>query len=258
MAQEHGSMEKQISKRKFLGFMAAVPAGLAALKYMGLPFGISPALADEEHPFMDASGVFAVPALPYPKNALVAAIDEKTMELHHGKHHQSYVDNLNKAVDADTSLKGKKLVEILESVSKYPAAVRNNAGGHWNHTFFWKIMTPEKTAPSEKLVSAIKDSFGSMEDFKKKFEETGAKQFGSGWVWLIVDQDKKLQVISTPNQDNPLMDDAKVKGTPILGNDVWEHAYYLRYFNKRGDYLKNWWNVVNWNRVNDLYEKATA
>lgn len=251
-------MEKHLSKRQFLGYLGAAPAFVAALKYAGLPLGASPAMAAEEAVTADASGTFTLPALPYPKNALSKVIDEKTMELHHDKHHQGYVDKLNTAVSEEASLKGKTLEEILASVSKYSSAVRNNGGGHWNHSLFWTLMTPDATMPSEQLASAINNDFGSMEEFKKSFEEAGAKQFGSGWVWLIVTKDKKLQVTSTPNQDNPLMDDAKVKGTPILGNDVWEHAYYLKYFNKRGDYLKNWWDVVNWTRVSDLYAKAIA
>ncbi|PZO86146.1 MAG: superoxide dismutase [Micavibrio aeruginosavorus] len=203
-------------------------------------------------------GAFALPALPYTVDALEGAIDEETMQIHHGKHHQAYVDNLNKEIEKTAALKGKTLEQIMMTVSKYPAAVRNNAGGHWNHSFFWTIMTPETTQPSPQLAAAIDSSFGSMEEFKKKFEEAGTKQFGSGWAWLIVGKDGKLQVTSTPNQDNPLMDDAKVKGTPVLGNDVWEHAYYLRYQNKRADYLKAWWNVVNWNRVSELYAQAST
>lgn len=199
---------------------------------------------------------FMLPALPYATNALEKAIDAKTMEIHHGKHHQAYVDKLNEEVAKDASLKGKTVEEIVGGISKYPAAVRNNAGGHWNHSFFWTIMTPEETMPSAELAEAIKSSFGSQEEFQKKFEEAGVKQFGSGWVWLIVNKDGKLEITSTPNQDNPLMDDAKVKGTPVLGNDVWEHAYYLRYQNKRGEYLKGWWSVVNWTRVSELYAQA--
>lgn len=205
-----------------------------------------------------AQGAFTLPALPYAADALDKAIDEQTMEIHHGKHHQAYIDNLNKEVEKTPALKGKTLEQILASVSKSSAAVRNNAGGHWNHSFFWTIMTPESTQPSPQLAATIDSAFGSMDEFKKKFEEAGTKQFGSGWAWLIVGKDGKLQIASTPNQDNPLMDDAKVKGTPILGNDVWEHAYYLRYQNKRADYLKAWWNVVNWNRVSELYAQSSA
>lgn len=203
-----------------------------------------------------AKGAFTLPELPYSSGALEKVIDKKTMEIHHGKHHKAYVDNLNKEVAGNSALKGKTLEEIMGAVSKYPPAVRNNAGGHWNHSFFWTIMTPERTEVSPELASAINEAFGSMDEFKKKFEEAGAKQFGSGWAWLIVNKAGKLEITSTPNQDNPLMDDAKVKGAPILGNDVWEHAYYLRYQNMRGDYLKAWWDIVNWNRVSELYAQA--
>jgi Fe-Mn family superoxide dismutase len=246
-----------LSKRSFLGFLAAAPVGFAALKSLGGDLGfVSRAYAAS--PPDAPSGPFTLPALPYPTGALAKTIDKQTMELHHGKHHKAYIDNLNKEVAKDSSLNGKPIEDILANISKYPPAVRNNGGGHWNHSFFWTIMTPEKTEPSSDLSAAIKSAFGTVEDFKKKFEEAGAKQFGSGWAWLIVGKNGKLEVTSTPNQDNPLMDDAKVKGTPILGNDVWEHAYYLRYQNKRADYLKSWWDVVNWKRVSELYAQAKA
>lgn len=203
------------------------------------------------------AGAFSVPALPYAYDALTPAIDAKTMEIHHGKHHQAYVDNLNKEVANTPALKDVSLDDIIKDVSKFSTAVRNNAGGHWNHSFFWRIMGAESKsgAPSAALAQAIESSFGSMEAFKAEFEKAGTSRFGSGWVWLIV-QDGKLAVTSTPNQDNPLMDDAPVKGTPILANDVWEHAYYLLYQNKRGDYLKNWWRVVNWDQVSAHYAAA--
>lgn len=248
-------MEKALSKRTFLGYLAAVPVGLAAARYIKGDSFISSAAAAEP---AKASGPFTLPDLPYAKSALEKVIDAQTMTLHHDKHHQAYVDNLNKEVDKDEKLKGKSLEDIIGSVSKYSPATRNNGGGHWNHSFFWNIMSPGKSEPSAELSAAITESFGSMDDFKKKFEEAGTKQFGSGWVWLIVNKSGKLEVTSTPNQDNPLMDDAKVKGAPVLGNDVWEHAYYLRYFNKRPDYLKAWWNVVNWKQVSDHYAKAKA
>ena len=246
-----------LSKRTFLGYLAAVPVGLAALKGLDLGF-VSTASAAAPAAAPAPTGPFALPKLPYATGALSKAIDKQTMEIHHGKHHQAYVDNLNKEVAKDDKLKGKSIEDIVYSVSKYPAAVRNNGGGHWNHTFFWNIMTPDKTEMSPELSAAITTAFGSVEDFKTKFEEAGTKQFGSGWAWLIVNKSGKLEITSTPNQDNPLMDDAKVKGTPILGNDVWEHAYYLRYQNKRADYLKAWWNVVNWTKVSELYKQAKA
>ena len=202
--------------------------------------------------------VFSLPALPYENTALDPVIDAQTMDLHLGKHHKAYVDNLNKEVAKDKNLHGKTLEEIVGNISKYSTATRNNGGGHWNHSFFWEIMTPAKTTPSEEFAQAIKKSFGSMDEFKKQFEEAGTKQFGSGWVWLIVNEKGQLEITATPNQDNPLMDIAPVKGTPVLGNDVWEHAYYLRYQNKRADYLKSWWDVVNWTKVSEHYARAMA
>jgi superoxide dismutase, Fe-Mn family len=199
---------------------------------------------------------FELPALPYATDALEPHIDKMTMEIHHGKHHQAYVDNLNKAL-AGSEGENAKIEDILASVSKQPAAVRNNGGGHFNHTLYWSVMSPNGGgAPSGDLATAINDAFGSFEDFKKKFAEAGATRFGSGWAWLTADQSGKLQVSSTPNQDNPLMDVAEVKGTPVLGMDVWEHAYYLKYQNKRPDYIAAFWNVVNWDAVADRFAQA--
>ena len=198
---------------------------------------------------------FELPALPYATDALEPHIDKTTMEIHHGKHHQAYVDNLNKAI-AGTDAENKKIEEILSNVSSYSPAVRNNGGGHFNHSLFWTIMSPNGGgAPSGELASAIDSAFGSFDEFKKKFAEAGTTRFGSGWAWLTV-SNGKLQVSSTPNQDNPLMDVAEVKGTPILGMDVWEHAYYLKYQNKRPDYIAAFWNVVNWDAVAERFEKA--
>ncbi len=244
-------MNTMISKRTFLSYLAASPFVLSALHYFS-PVKFAHAATDAPK----ISGPFTLPKLPYAKNALEKAIDAQTMEIHHGKHHQAYVDKLNEEVAKSPALKDKMLDDIISEVSKYPAAVRNNAGGHWNHSFFWNIMTPETTTMSGELKKAIEDSFGTVEDFKKKFEEAGTKQFGSGWVWLVVASETTLEIISTPNQDNPLMDVVEIGGTPILANDVWEHAYYLRYFNKRADYLKSWWNVVDWNTVSEHYAKA--
>jgi Fe-Mn family superoxide dismutase len=177
------------------------------------------------------------------------------MEIHHGKHHQAYVDNLNKAI-AGTENENKSLEELVASAGKISPAVRNNGGGHWNHSFFWKVLGPNAGGePTGKLADAIKSTFGSFEEFKEKFANAGATRFGSGWAWLIV-KDGKLEISSTPNQDNPLMDVAEVKGTPVLGIDVWEHAYYLKYQNRRPEYLKAFWNVVNWDAVNKNYEAA--
>lgn len=247
-------LSAKLSKRHFLGWLGAVPVGMAALKVVGGQ-GISAAMAAEA-PKAGTTGPFTLPKFPYALDALNGAIDARTMEIHHGKHHQAYVDNLNKEAAKDSALQGKTLEEIVGSISKYSTAVRNNGGGHWNHSFFWDIMSPKASEPSPELMAAINQSFGSLDGMKAKFEEAGTKQFGSGWAWLIVTKGGKLEITSTPNQDNPLMDDAKVKGKPILGNDVWEHAYYLRYQNKRGDYLKAWWKVVNWAKVSEHYANA--
>lgn len=207
-----------------------------------------------------AQSTFSLPQLPYAANALDPAIDAETMKLHHGKHHQAYVDALNKAVAADKALSGQTLEQLVGKAGTLSDTIRNNAGGHWNHTFFWKTMAPQAQAgsPSAELNKAITSSFGSMDKFKASFKEAGTKRFGSGWVWLIVDKGGKLAITSTPNQDNPLMDVAEQKGMPILGNDVWEHAYYLKYQNRRADYLDGWWKVVNWAEVSRRYAEATA
>ncbi|MCO5241941.1 MAG: superoxide dismutase [Chitinophagaceae bacterium] len=198
---------------------------------------------------------FTLPALPYAHNALEPHIDTLTMQIHHGKHHQAYVDNLNKAI-AGTPNENKSLEELVKAAGSISAAVRNNGGGHWNHSFFWEILSPNGGGkPSGKLAAAIDAAFGSFDEFKAKFSAAGATRFGSGWAWLIV-KDGKLEVTSTPNQDNPLMDVAEIKGTPILGVDVWEHAYYLKYQNKRPDYLAAIWNVINWKKVEEKFEKA--
>ena len=202
---------------------------------------------------------FTLPPLPYAYDALEPAIDKETMTFHHDKHHQAYVDNLNKAIDGDSSLQGKSLEELFANMSKAPKAVRNNGGGHWNHSLFWELLAPQdKTGePSAELAAAIDRDLGGMEKFKEAFNAAGAGQFGSGWAWLIV-QDGKLKVTSTPNQDNPLMDVADEKGAVVLAADVWEHAYYLKYQNRRPDYLKAFWTVVNWNKANELFAAATA
>ncbi|MBS1773340.1 MAG: superoxide dismutase [Bacteroidetes bacterium] len=194
-----------------------------------------------------------LPALGYAFDALEPHIDAQTMQIHHDKHHQAYVDNLNKAL-AGTDGENKSLEELIANVSKYPMAVRNNGGGHWNHTLFWEILGTGTTLGG-KLADAINSTFGSLDGLKEKMNTAGATRFGSGWAWLIV-KDGKLEVCSTPNQDNPLMDIAEVKGTPILGIDVWEHAYYLKYQNKRPDYLNAIWNVINWDAVAKKYEAA--
>jgi superoxide dismutase, Fe-Mn family len=200
---------------------------------------------------------FSVPPLPYDYGALAPTIDEQTMKLHHDKHHQAYVDNLNAGV-AENGLGEEPIEALLAKISSLPPKVRNNGGGHWNHSFFWDSMKPGGSEPSGALKEAIEAKWGSIDAFKTKFNEAGATQFGSGWAWLVADASGDLVVTSTPNQDNPLMDDAKVKGTPILGNDVWEHAYYITYNNRRPDYLKAWWDVVDWDKANARFESAKA
>ena len=196
---------------------------------------------------------FTLPALPYSFDALEPHIDKETMEIHHGKHHQAYVDNLNKAI-AGTENENKSLEELMAHVGSLPPAVRNNGGGHWNHSFFWEILGPNGGGnPEGRLATAIDEAFGSFDAMKEQFNAAGAGRFGSGWAWLVVNEGK-LSVCSTPNQDNPLMDVAECKGRPILGCDVWEHAYYLKYQNKRPDYLKAFWNAVNWGKVSELFE----
>ncbi len=198
---------------------------------------------------------FTLSPLPYAHEALEPSIDAQTMHIHHGKHHQAYVDNLNKAI-AGTEHESKSIEELVKHAGSISVAVRNNGGGHWNHTFFWASMAPNAGGiPSGKLGDAINQSFGSFDAFKEKFSQAGMTRFGSGWAWLIV-KDGKLEISSTPNQDNPLMDVAEVKGMPILGADVWEHAYYLKYQNRRADYLAAFWNVVNWAVVAERMEAA--
>ncbi|MGV3598925.1 MAG: superoxide dismutase [Bacteroidota bacterium] len=192
---------------------------------------------------------FELPALDYAYNALEPHIDARTMEIHHSKHHQAYVTNLNNAI-AGTEAEGLSIEDICRNISKYAPAVRNNGGGHYNHSLFWKLMAPGKGGvPTGALGDAITSTFGSFDAFKEKFAAAAATRFGSGWAWLVKTADGKLEVTSTPNQDNPLMDIADVKGTPLLGIDVWEHAYYLNYQNRRPDYIAAFWNVINWDAV---------
>jgi Fe-Mn family superoxide dismutase len=197
---------------------------------------------------------FTLPALPYAFDALEPHIDATTMQIHHDKHHQAYVDNLNKAI-ASTPNENKSLEELVAKAGTISPAVRNNAGGHWNHSFFWEIMSAKGGSPSGPLSEAINSTFGSLDGLKEKLNAAGMGRFGSGWAWLIV-KDGKLEITSTPNQDNPLMDVAEVKGAPILGVDVWEHAYYLKYQNKRADYLAAFWKVVDWDKIAAHYSRA--
>lgn len=197
-----------------------------------------------------------LPPLPYPHDALEPHIDTQTMQIHHGKHHAAYVTNLNKALESAPDLQGKSADDLIKDLNAVPEgirmAVRNNGGGHVNHTLFWNLMAPNAGgAPTGALAEAINAAFGSFDEFKAKFEAAGIGRFGSGWAWLVM-KGGKLEIMSTPNQDSPMMD-----GVPaILGVDVWEHAYYLKYQNRRADYLKAWWNVVNWNAVAQLYAAA--
>ncbi|MDH5828183.1 superoxide dismutase [Sphingobacterium faecium] len=196
---------------------------------------------------------FVLEALPYSADALEPHIDKATMEIHHDRHHQAYVDNLNKAI-AGTDAENLPLEDIVKNISKYPAAVRNNGGGHYNHKLFWTVLGPNAGGePTGELATAINENFGSFAELKTQLQNAGATRFGSGWSWLIVNAEGKLQVTSTPNQDNPLMDVAEVKGTPILGIDVWEHAYYLKFQNKRPAYLEEIFNVINWDAVAKNY-----
>ncbi len=194
--------------------------------------------------------VFTLAPLPYAYDALEPHIDKMTMEIHYGKHHQAYVNNLNKAVkEKNLSL---TLEELVASASKNGDPIRNNAGGHWNHTFFWNTLSPKGGgAPTGKIAEAINASFGTFEEFKTKFGEAATKRFGSGWAWLVKNSEGKLVIGSLPNQDNPLMDLSDLKGTPILALDVWEHAYYLKYQNRRVEYIAAWWNLVNWEAANN-------
>lgn len=199
---------------------------------------------------------FTLDPLPYANDALEPNIDAMTMEIHHDRHHQAYVNNLNAAVEG-TDLAGKTIEELMASVSTLSTAVRNNGGGHWNHSFFWKTLSPNGGgAPVGELAKAIDAKFGSFDAFKAEFKKAAGGRFGSGWAWLIVTAGGELAVTSTPNQDNPLMDLAETKGTPVIGLDVWEHAYYLKYQNKRPDYVDAYWNVVDWNAAEANYTAA--
>jgi len=234
-------------RRKFILSLAALPVIASANK-------VYKSFNKNNNERKTIMGKFELPALPYAYDALEPYIDKMTMEIHYTKHHNAYVTNLNKAVDG-TELAGKSLEELLKNISKLPAAVRNNGGGHFNHSFFWKLMKKSGGTPKGELATAINSTFGSVDDLKKKFNEAALGRFGSGWAWLV-NSNGKLVVSSTPNQDNPLMDVADVKGSPILGLDVWEHAYYLKYQNRRNEYAENWWNVVNWDQALTNYLAA--
>jgi Fe-Mn family superoxide dismutase len=199
---------------------------------------------------------FELAPLPYANNALEPHFDALTMEIHHDRHHGTYVTNLNNAIAAQPGLGGKTMEELMATISTLPAPIRNNGGGHYNHSLFWKLLKPNGGGdPTGPLGEAIKDTFGSFEKFKEEFAKAAVSRFGSGWAWLVV-SNGKLVISSTPNQDNPLMDLAEVKGQPILGLDVWEHAYYLKYQNKRADYINAFWSLVNWEEANILFAAA--
>lgn len=253
--------EENNSRREFLKKATLAAAGLTLLnKSFGKENNFETELGIPE------DNMFTLPPLPYPYDALEPFIDKQTMELHHTKHHQGYVDKLNKALQ-EGKVSGVSLEDICKNISKYSPAVRNNGGGHYNHSLFWKGMKPNApkeslrtgsvlspsspNAPSGKLADTIKSTFDSFENFKTKFSETAMKVFGSGWSWLVINKNGKLEIGSTPNQDNPLMDISVpiaigIKGNPVIGLDVWEHAYYLKYQNRRAEYISNWWNIVNW------------
>jgi len=236
--------------------LKALISGCAGLAFLAMPLASCAQIPDAA---AQPAAAFELPALPYAVDALEPAIDAETMTIHHGRHHKAYVDNLNTAISADPALQGQTLEQLMAGISKLPATVRNNGGGHWNHSLFWTLLAPpgQGGSPSPELAAAIDRDFGSLDAFKAALNKAATSRFGSGWAWLIV-RDGKLEVTSTPNQDNPLMDVAEVQGAPILAVDVWEHAYYLKYQNKRADYLTAWWSVVNWNEVNRLYKEAVS
>lgn len=247
-------MKKLSNNRKLITVTAMSFLTLAALPVMGQ----NSTAATTTTLAATNEGPHKLAPLPYPYEALEPVIDVQTMRLHHTKHHNAYVTNLNKAVAGHKNLADKSALDLVKNLDDVPeeirTAVRNNAGGHVNHTFFWNILTPGGAkAPEGDLAEAINKTFGSFEEFKTKFEEAGTKQFGSGWAWLVVEKDsKELKIVATPNQDSPLSQGH----TPILGNDVWEHAYYLKYQNRRADYLKEWWKIVNWTKVSENYSQA--
>ena len=241
------------SRRKFLSDTAK--AGLALTSLAALPSYLSGTTGQTGVSSHDKTG-FVQDPLPYGYDALEPAIDAKTMEIHYTRHAATYTKNLNEAAEAEKIDTGKPLEDVLRIVSKYSAKLRNNGGGHYNHELFWKSMKKGGGGkPSGKLLAAIEKDFGSFDAFKAKFTDSGKTRFGSGWAWLLVGTDQKLMIASTPNQDNPLMDVSEVKGYPLLGLDVWEHAYYLKYQNKRPDYIDAWWSVVNWDFVQQRFDK---
>jgi Fe-Mn family superoxide dismutase len=239
--------------------MRLVPIVLALCLAIGLPVAAqAPSTPAAAAPV--AQGPYALPPLPYAADALAPAIDAETMTLHHQRHHGGSVKALNDLAAAVPALRDGAIEPLLATVSTLPVGVRNNLGSHYNHSLFWSVMAPagQGGEPSAELAVAITQAFGSMDAMKQQFSQAAATRFGSGWAWLVVKADGSLAITSTPNQDNPLMDVADTRGTPVLGLDVWEHAYYLKYRNVRGDYIAAWWDVVNWNEVNRRYAAAIA
>ena len=245
------------NRRKFLvdGTKATLALGVGFSAASGLLESCSPVKAGLKNlPKMWAPGYEQAP-LPYAWDALEPVIDKETMNIHYSKHAAAYTKNVNDALAAENvDTAGTSIVQLLGNISKYTPKMRNNAGGHYNHELFWQLMKPggEKN-PDGTLLEAINKDFGSLDAFRKAFEDAGKARFGSGWAWLILNNEGKLQITSTPNQDNPIMDVAEIKGAPLLGIDVWEHAYYLKYQNRRADYLANWWNVLNWTVVKSRF-----
>ena len=247
------SFQEHPSRRKFLKTSAIVTAGSLS----GLSFLESCATMKNNAATATFNTPFIQQELPYSFNALEPYIDATTMEIHYSRHAAAYAKALKEAADAEGVDSTKPVEDVLSRISKFSAKMRNNAGGHYNHELFWKSMKRSSDKnPTGKLLAAIETSFKSFADFKTQFSDAGKNRFGSGWAWLYLDNQKKLRIGSTANQDNPLMDVAEIKGFPLLGLDVWEHAYYLKYQNKRADYIESWWSVVNWNYVQERFEKA--
>lgn len=248
--------KEQLSRRNFIGKTSK--AGVA----LGLSATVLPSVfsfkSAEDMPFYASPTPYTQQPLPYNYTALEPSIDALTMEIHYTKHAATYAKNLAEATAAEGVNTGSTSLEsLLGNISKYSTKMRNNAGGHYNHELFWKVMGPKQSAkPEQALMAAIERDFGSYEAFTTQFSDAGKNRFGSGWAWLVMTPDKKLKIGSTPNQDNPLMNISELKGFPVLGLDVWEHAYYLKYQNKRPDYITNWWNVVNWKFVSDRFDAA--
>lgn len=240
--------------------MRLAPIALALSFAIVLPVSAQAPAAPATAAAPVAQGPYVLPPLPYAADALEPAIDAETMTIHHQRHHGAQVNALNQLSATVPELKGGTVEPVLARVSTLPAGVRNNLGGHYNHSLFWSAMAPagQGGAPSAELAAAITAAFGSMDAMKQQFSQAAATRFGSGWAWLIVKADGTLAITSTPNQDNPLMDVAEVRGKPVLGLDVWEHAYYLKYRNLRGDYIAAWWDVVNWNEVSRRHAEAVA